>query len=367
MISPSQPVLGRFRRVFVATDDELASILPEISGEDTIGVDVEMGQRVERRPGGQQEWIHILALVQIAAGDVSVLIDPLRCSVTPLKDLMAGAARKVFLGGGQDAALLAKAGIPAVNIADVGEVALAIFGRREDGMAALARRIFGLSLDKTVRRADWMVRPINPTLLSYAHQDAELTLAIYRWFQENYPQVVRLHERRDLEEELPAWTPDWLRSATRSQVDMMAVLMERGLDATRDRARLSDDVRTAIAAHPAPRVLNRLLRVAGELNLEPLISEVLLLVESPSSLLRAAAARALGHLATEAQGSALLKVLAGDPISDVQTAAAAGMRDLKARFAPVVVPVEEEDEGPSLPGEALTALEELKRRLEVSE
>ena len=59
-------------------------------------------------------------------------------------------------------------------------------------MAALSRRIFGLSLDKSVRRTDWMHRPLNPALLAYAYRDAELTLLIYRWFQEHYPEAVAL-------------------------------------------------------------------------------------------------------------------------------------------------------------------------------
>ena len=196
---------GQFRRLLVQDDTELARVVDELEQSEAIGVDLEMGQRAERKAGGYQEWVHILALIQIASPELSVAIDPLRISkLQLLAPLMGGPVRKVFLGGGQDASLLERSGIPARSIVDVGEVALAIFGRREDGMAALAHRVFGISLDKTVRRADWLVRPINPVLLAYAHRDAELTLLLFRWFEREYPEVVKYHERYELDPQLPA-------------------------------------------------------------------------------------------------------------------------------------------------------------------
>src|SRR5436305_1650803 len=129
----------RYRREYVQDPAALATAADALAGADAVGVDIEMGQRMIRHPGGVQEWKHILALVQIASSDVSIVVDPLRCSdLSPLAPLLAGTATKVFLGGGQDVALLEAAGIPACNVADVGEVAYAVFGRREDGMAALS-------------------------------------------------------------------------------------------------------------------------------------------------------------------------------------------------------------------------------------
>src|SRR5947209_16838964 len=144
----------RYRRQYVESPESLRRAVSDLTGADAIGVDIEMGQRMIRRPGGVQDWKHILALIQVASDEVSVVVDPLRCSdLSPLAPLLEGEATKVFLGGGQDVALLDAAGIPPVNVADVGEVAYAVFGRREDGMAALSKRILDLSLDKTVRRA----------------------------------------------------------------------------------------------------------------------------------------------------------------------------------------------------------------------
>jgi hypothetical protein len=370
MTSTSTAELPSFRRVFAASEDALLAVLPELEAGDVVAVDVEMGQRVHRRPGGYQEWIHILALIQLAAGTVSVVVDPLRCSVLPLRGLMAGNARKVFLGGGQDAALLEKAGIPARNIVDVGEAAYALFGRREDGMAALARRIFDLSLDKTVRRTDWMARPINPTLLAYAHRDAELTLAIFRWFEREHPEILRFHQRRELETSLPAGAPPWLTLCLeRSSPDPIAVVMAQGLDPARDADRLADEMRPYLTETDAPRLLNKLLRLAGDLGLSALTPDILPLAESRSSLLRASAARAIGQIADSEVAEPVLFRLKDDPIEDVRKAATAAEHDLRARTKKQKEEDElvEEDEAPSLGGDALSALLQLKERLESSE
>jgi hypothetical protein len=355
---------GRFRRVFVEEPGHLKPVLQELGAGDAIGVDVEMVQRVERRPGGYQDWVQVLALIQLAADTLSVVVDPVRCrDLSPLRLLMAGPARKVFLGGGQDAALLEGAGIPARNVVDVGEVALAIFGRREDGMAALARRIFGLSLDKTVRRADWLARPLNPALLTYAHRDAELTLLIYRWFQEHYPEALAVHERLELDPGLPPSTPAWLREAyNRPPVEALGVVAEYGLDPARHGSAMAEELRAALALSQAPRQINRLLRLAGELSLASLVPEVVPYLSSPSSLVRGAAARAIGQLAEPEVGEPLLQPLKQDPIEDVRKTAEAALRELMAPRLPL--PETEGEEEPSLDEEALSALQELMRRLE---
>jgi len=355
-----------FRRTFVEDARSLQEVVVGLKESDAVGVDVEMAQRLERKPGGYQQWLHVLALIQLASDTLSVVVDPVRCTdLSPLRRFMAGTTRKVFLGGGQDAALLERSGIPARNVVDVGELALAIFGRREDCMAALARRIFGLSLDKTVRRADWLARPLNPTLLAYAHRDAELTLLIYRWFQRSYPEVTSLHERLELDPILPITAPAWLREAlSRPTIDPLIVLAVHGLDAVNDADQLAADVRDALRKSTAPRQINRLMRIAGELGLKSLVGDIAPFVDSASSLIRAATARAIGQLADLETGVPILEGLKQDPIEDVRKAAEAGLRELRAPKVAAAEPQSEEEEASSLGETALSALERLRRQLQ---
>lgn len=359
----------RFERIHIRDDETLKRIAPRFESADAIGVDIEMGQHVERRPGGLQEWSHVLALIQIAAGSLSVLVDPLRCNdLSPLRAVLAGQARKVFLGGGQDAALLEGAGLPAINIVDVGEIALAVFGRREDGMAALARRIFGLSLDKSVRRTDWMQRPLNPALLAYAYRDAELTLLIFRWFQEHFPEAVALHERQDLDARLSEDAAPWITAAltgSRSGPDPLAVVMEYGFDPKRDQEVLTEDMRLVLAATTAPRLVNKLVRVSSDVGLAALLPDFLLLTYSQSSLIRTAAARAIGVLATPESGLSPLERLKADPVAEVKSAAEAALKDLLAPQVEVVAAETEEE--PSLDDSAMATLRELMQTMQEEE
>jgi hypothetical protein len=328
-----------------------------------------MGQRIERKPGGLQEWLHLLALIQIATDGLSVVIDPLRCAdLSPLRDLMAGTTRKVFLGGGQDVALLERAGLPVRNVVDVGEIALGIFGRREDGMAALAHRIFGISLDKSVRRADWLARPLNAALITYAHRDAELTLLIYRWFLEHYPAATALHERTVLEPELAEDAPLWLRETIRRPAsDVLAVAMEHGFRPERDVEAYATDVGAALEVAEAPRQINRLLRIASELGLRPALPRIMRFTASPSSLLRTAAARAIGQLAEMPDGLATLEELKQDPVEDVRKAAESAVRDLRKPRVREKVGSEPDNDPPALGETTMAALDQLRKQLEGAE
>lgn len=357
---------GAHRRVFVHDDASLRDVVHDLDHRDALGVDLEMGQRVERRPGGVQEWKHILALIQIASDEVSVVIDPLRCNdLTPLAPLMAGPARKVFLGGGQDVALLAQAGIPAYTIVDVGEVALGIWGRREDGMAALARRMFNVSLDKTVRRADWLVRPLNPALLTYAFQDAELTLMIYRWFQEHHAVELAAHERRELDPPIPPGTPDWLQAVMRrSPSDALLVLPEYNLHPERDADRLTQDIRCVFDHALSPRQTSRLIRIIAELALHDLEPEVIGERASPSSVVRASVARALGAIGQPETSLAVVEELRRDPVEDVRKMAEGAVKDLRKPRKAEASEREEDDAQGSIDQDTMSALQALMRRLE---
>jgi len=355
---------SEFRRVYVHTQGELEGVAAELAAAEALGVDLEMGQLVDRRPGGVQRWHHIPALVQIASRSLSVVIDAVRVKdLSPLQPVMSGTGRKVFLGGGQDVALLRDENLAPRNIVDVGEIALGLFGRRQDGMAALSQRIFGITLDKTLRRTDWLARPLHPGLIRYAHQDAELTLLIYEWLREHYPEAVVAHERVQFEPPLSR-SPQWLQQAVRrSSLEPLLILAENKLDVNRDRDTLVADVRAGLLAADAPRVVNRLLRVVADLGLDAMVPDVLAYADSQSGIVRAAVARALGRLdVREPEVLETVQRLRKDSLEDVRKAADTAARELRRSKTP---PVEEkEEEEPSLDDDAMSALRRLRESLD---
>ena len=112
----------------------------------------------------------------------------------------------------------------------------------------------------------------------------------------------------------------------------------------------------------APRQLNKLLRVAGDLGLRDLLNESRAFRHHPSSMVRAASARAIGKLATLDSGLEDLQFLGEDTIEDVRKAADAALHDLRAP----AIPVSETDqpESASLGGDARAALERLLEQLQ---
>lgn len=353
-----------FRRVYVDTATVLADVAAELAEADALGVDLEMGQLVDRRPGGVQRWYHVPALLQIASSTLSVVVDAVRVKdLSPLLPAMNGSGRKVFLGGGQDVALLHAEKLAPRNIVDVGEVALGLFGRRQDGMAALSQRIFGITLDKTLRRTDWLARPLHPGLIRYAHQDAELTLLIYLWLRDHYPEAVAAHDREHFEPPLSR-SPEWLQQAIRrSALEPQLILAESRLDMDRDRDTLVSDIRSALSIATAPRVVNRLLRVGADLGLVDLAEDAIRVADSPSGIVRAASARTLGRLGSrEPDVMETLQQLRSDPLEDVRKAAEAAIRELKKPKAPVA-PEEPEDK-PALDDDSLSALRQLRDSLD---
>lgn len=363
-----------FRRVYVETQADLELVAEELAGAEAVGVDLEMGQRMRREMGGERIWSHVIALVQIASDHLSAVIDPLRCAdLSPLMPLMHGPARKVFLGGGQDAALLGREDLLPRNVVDVGEVALGLFGRKQDGMAALALRIFGLTLDKTVRRTDWLSRPLNGGLITYAHRDAELTLLIYHWFVKHYSAELRAHEREYLEPTAPPGTPPWLQEAMRrSSQDLGFVLTEHGLDTARDQDLITREVGCALDQARSPRQAGRLMRIAGDLHLADLAPAVAQRASEPSSITRAAVARSLGAIGNPEVAGPVLDKLAEDPLEDVRTAVEHARKAMeRAKAAPedeeaADTGKAEESDG-SLDDETRAALQRLLENLSAGE
>ena len=197
-------------------------------------------------------------------------------------------------------------------------------------MRALADLALGIQIDKSIRREDWLRRPIQPAMLSYAHQDAELTIRLYRWFIQHHPEAVEAHARRRYHPSLPEGTPEWLARYLTKRVDIARLLKDLRIDPVKQEGMLVADIRTAEGHGLSPGQQRRLLRLIGDLKLSALYDDVLPYAHSRSAVFRSSAARALGRLGDE-RAIPVLECLRSDHIADVQTVAVAALAELATK------------------------------------
>jgi ribonuclease D len=324
-VSASTP---SFDRVFADSGQALESAVARLGGLDAIGVDVEMGQKLHRLPGGVTKGEQILALIQIAGGGFSLICDPRTITdLSPLAALFSSETVKVFLGGATDIQLLEGRGLPVHHVVDLAEVAVSVFGHKEEGMRALADRALGIQIDKSIRREDWMRRPIPAAMLSYAYQDAELTIQLYRWFLKHHKTAVKDHARKHFHPALSEEIAEWVRKFLTSRQDVHRMLKEMKIDPVAKSAQLARDVKLAESHSLSPGQQRRLLRLIADLKLTALYDDVLPYASSRSVMFRSSAARTLGKLGDK-RALPVLKKLAKDPIGDVQTAAESAINEL---------------------------------------
>jgi hypothetical protein len=355
--------LPNFDRRFIDREEALADAVARLESAEGIGLDVEMGQRIERLPGGVTRGKQLLALIQIAGNGMSLIVDPLRVKdLSLLQPMLSSPSIKVVLGGATDIQLLEERKLMVHNVVDLAEVAISVFGHKEEGMRALADRALGIQIDKSIRREDWLRRPINPSMLSYAHRDAELTLLLYQWFQDHHPEAVTAHTRKHYHPTVPADIPEWIRRCLTKRVDVERLLKELKIDPAKESDRLAQDLRKVWPHDFSPSQQRRLIRITGDLRLKALMPEVLPYAKSPSSVFRSAAARALGRMGSD-DSRPVLDALLKDDIADVVAAAEMGIRDLNAGMETPQETQVEDDDTPALKPEALAALESMRDRL----
>jgi len=144
--------------------------------------------------------------------------------------------------------------------------------------------------------------------------------------------------------------------------------MERDLDPRTHGDQLGSDLRQTLQQVSAPRMVNKLVRIATDLGVEQAVPDILPLANSPSSLVRASVARAIGRLADPEVGAEPLEKLKEDPIEEVRKVAATALKEMRKRAAEEEesTPDEEEtaEEGASLNSEARLALQHLLEQMQ---
>ena len=163
----------RLPATFVTDDDTLARVCAELASEPTIALDVETTLDS-----------HALCLIQLAARDRVVLVDPLAVtSLAPVAALLASEAIvKVIHNASFERGVFARAGHTLVNVFDTLRASRAARGRDALGghsLAAVCERELGVTLDKTMQTSNWARRPLSAEQLAYAQLDVELLLPLY--------------------------------------------------------------------------------------------------------------------------------------------------------------------------------------------
>ena len=114
-----------------------------------------------------------LALVQVAAGDRILLVDPLGLDrATPLRDLLQGPVLKLMHSPSEDLqALKRRYDLLPRPLFDT-QAAAALVGLGAGlGYQALIERLLGVRLEKGETRSDWLRRPLSEAQLHYAADD----------------------------------------------------------------------------------------------------------------------------------------------------------------------------------------------------
>lgn len=328
---PPPPPPGK--RHLIDLPEDLAAVAAHLAAFPVLGVDVEAGIPPRERHSR-------FALLQIAIAGSTYAIDPLRLRDLSLLAPIMGADTilKVFHGIGLDRDMLEGAGLPLRHVCDLSDLARSAYGKGEASLSALARRAFGIGMDKSLQRSDWLHRPLSLPLLAYAWRDAELTLGLYHWAAEHHPSLVRLHTMAEARPVIPPSFPPWLRAAlSGSRQPVAELLTQDGLDIERDSDQVLTAMRLALDTIYDPRPRPRLLRVAGELDLYELAPMLLRSLAAEPANERAAAARALATLGEQSAEPAI-RALLEDETAEVREAAAQALELLPQRVVPESIP-----------------------------
>jgi ribonuclease D len=151
----------------LTTTAEVERFAAELSRFEVIAVDLEADS--------MHHYQEKVCLLQVTAGEETVLIDPLAgADLSALRPLMAdGAIRKIFHAADYDIRCLARDfDIEIVGLFDT-MISCQFIGEERFGLADILGKYYGLELDKKYQRADWTKRPMSSEMIRYAAGDTE--------------------------------------------------------------------------------------------------------------------------------------------------------------------------------------------------
>ncbi len=309
--------------------EQLLHAVSVLSMSHVVAIDAEFTQaRSRSQATGSGTTVPRLALLQLAIDKHCFVVDALRLQdLSPLIAVVGNPAIVVLLhGAGGDMRVMAERGLNVVHYYDLEATSRSIFGQHESSLAAMLQRAFHMRLDKSLQRTDWTRRPLPPAMIAYAARDAEVTLALYHWLDENYHPILQVHENTDQPDEVAPWIEPFLRG-TASLSPEMAVAEAKTKGIIKNKAQIASDCRAALAHLVHPMRRSRLLRLISDLALLQLVPDILPLLQGATSDERAASARALGRMDVKSAEEAIRPLL-NDPVQDVRKAAWTALRNL---------------------------------------
>ena len=155
---------------WIDTTADFDSFLASLAGVERIGIDTEFHRESRYWPE--------LALVQIAAGDRNVLIDPLAVDVSGLGAVIAGEVVTIMHAGEQDIELLYRiCGTIPSQLIDI-QIVAGFVGLSTPSLSALVDRFTQEKISKGNRLANWLQRPLTGAQCQYAASDVAFLFEI---------------------------------------------------------------------------------------------------------------------------------------------------------------------------------------------
>ncbi|MEO7167852.1 MAG: HRDC domain-containing protein [Chthoniobacterales bacterium] len=191
----------------IASDAQLAEILPQLSQHDRIAVDTEADSL--------HCYFEKLCLIQLTFDSQDHLVDPL--SPVALQPLCTALAAKeiVLQGMDFDLRLLRRTFDFPVNEVFDTVIAARMIGLREFSLAALVQQYFDVTLAKGSQKANWARRPLPPAMETYAKNDTHFLLPLAARMEEQMRTLGRM---------------DWFRQSCRRALEQTLVSRERDPD-----------------------------------------------------------------------------------------------------------------------------------------
>lgn len=156
---------------WIDSDDELADIINELDGVAALALDTEFHR--------ERTYFPKLALLQIAyEPNRLLLIDPLAVDLAPFARVLESDTTIVVHAASQDLEVLRLVtGTTPRHLFDT-QIAAGFLGYSTPSLATLHSSLLDITMDKSDRLTDWLVRPLSESVLAYAADDVRYLLRL---------------------------------------------------------------------------------------------------------------------------------------------------------------------------------------------